>query len=64
MQIRLATRLVRSNRFSDCTLADAAGIAKVHVDTWRATYAGLVPDAHLANLHYERSTEFWQRNFR
>ena len=23
---------------------DAAAIAKVHVETWRATYAGIVPD--------------------
>lgn len=43
------------------TLADAPGIAKVHVDTWRTTYTGLVPDEHLANLRYDRSANIWQR---
>jgi hypothetical protein len=31
---------------------DIAGIAKVHVDTWQTTYAGIVPDEHLANMTY------------
>src|SRR5205809_105170 len=29
---------------------DAAGIAKVHIDSWRTTYKGMVPDEHLAGL--------------
>ena len=37
------------------TLEDAPAIARVHVDTWRTTYAGIVPDEHLAKLSYERS---------
>lgn len=38
---------------------DAPAIARVHVDTWRTTYAGIVPDEHLANLSYERSQAGW-----
>ena len=33
---------------------DAPAIAKVHVDTWRTAYAGILPDEHLAGLSYER----------
>jgi GNAT superfamily N-acetyltransferase len=38
---------------------DALAIARVHVDTWRTTYAGIVPDEHLANLSYERCQAGW-----
>ncbi|MCG5104202.1 hypothetical protein [Oceanobacillus alkalisoli] len=29
---------------------DATGIAKVHVDSWRATYKGIIPEDFLNNL--------------
>ena len=29
---------------------DAAAIAKVHVDTWKSTYKGIVPDDYLSSL--------------
>ena len=41
--------------------ADAPAIAKVHVETWRATYAGLVPDAYLVGMREQRQTQAWQR---
>jgi ribosomal protein S18 acetylase RimI-like enzyme len=41
------------------TLEDAAGIAKVHVDTWRTTYRGIVPAEFLANMSYEEGTQHW-----
>lgn len=34
-------------------------MARVHVDAWRTTYAGIVPDEHLANLSYERAEANW-----
>jgi ribosomal protein S18 acetylase RimI-like enzyme len=40
---------------------DAAGIARVHVDTWRTTYTGIVPGEHLANLSYEQRERIWAR---
>jgi ribosomal protein S18 acetylase RimI-like enzyme len=40
---------------------DAPAIAKVHVETWRAAYAGLVPDAYLVGMREERQTLMWQR---
>ena len=39
---------------------DADSIAHVHVDTWRTTYKGIVPDERLANLSYERSKKMWE----
>jgi len=41
--------------------ADAAGIARVHVETWRSTYAGLLPTAYLAGLSSTRQAAGWAR---
>jgi len=38
---------------------DAMAIARVQVDTWRTTYAGLVPAAYLRDLSYERQGQVW-----
>ena len=40
-------------------LSDAKGIAKVHVDSWKSTYANIVPDEYLNNLSYESREEIW-----
>src|SRR5574341_178751 len=39
---------------------DAPAIARVHVDSWRSTYQGIVPDEHLAALSYERREQGWR----
>ena len=39
--------------------ADAGSIARVHIDSWRTTYAGVVPAYYLANLSYERRESRW-----
>ena len=44
------------------TVADAAAIARIHVDTWRATYAGILPTDYLVNLHRGRQAAGWRRN--
>lgn len=41
-------------------LEDAAGIAKVHVDSWRTTYKGIVPDSFLESLSYEKREQIWR----
>ncbi|MFB1081901.1 N-acetyltransferase family protein [Jeotgalibacillus sp. JSM ZJ347] len=43
------------------TLKDAAGIAKVQVDTWKTTYRGMVPDDYLNHMSYERREEMWSK---
>ena len=41
-------------------LEDVKGIAKVHVDSWRTTYKGIVPDSFLENLSYEQREKVWK----
>jgi GNAT superfamily N-acetyltransferase len=41
------------------TERDAAGIAKVYVDTWRSTYAAVLPHRVLLGMSYERETRQW-----
>jgi ribosomal protein S18 acetylase RimI-like enzyme len=41
---------------------DIPGIARVHVDTWRSAYAGIVPDEALASLSYAERESRW-RNY-
>jgi len=43
------------------TCADVGPIADVHVASWRTTYRGIVPAAHLDALTPDRWTEPWQR---
>lgn len=43
------------------TEADAAGIAAVRVDSWRATYRGIIPDAYLDAMKVEDSTALWSK---
>ncbi|MFD1849867.1 GNAT family N-acetyltransferase [Oceanobacillus bengalensis] len=41
---------------------DAREIARVHVDSWRTTYTGIIPDDFLRNLSYENRTALWENN--
>jgi ribosomal protein S18 acetylase RimI-like enzyme len=40
-------------------IEDAAGIARIHVETWRAAYAGIMPAEFLAGLSVESRTKSW-----
>ncbi len=43
---------------------DASGIARVHIDTWRDTYAGVIPSPVLLRMdHHQRAAE-WSRVLR
>jgi GNAT superfamily N-acetyltransferase len=46
------------------TLEDAEAIARIHVDTWRSTYAGLLPDDLLVGMSLEKQSRMWQRMLR
>ena len=39
---------------------DAASMARVHVDSWRSTYAGIVPAEYLAGLSYPNRESLWK----
>ncbi len=40
-------------------VGDAAGIAKVQVDSWKTTYKGIVPNAYLEEMNYENREQLW-----
>jgi L-amino acid N-acyltransferase YncA len=40
---------------------DAAGIARVHVDSWRTTYKNIVSDEFLERMSYEERENIWKR---
>lgn len=42
------------------TPGDAGAIARVHVESWRTTYAGIVPDAYLAGLDEALRAQLWR----
>ncbi|GAB3379099.1 GNAT family N-acetyltransferase [Amycolatopsis echigonensis] len=44
------------------TPEDAAGIAAVHVGSWQAAYAGLLPDEFLSRLSIATREQFWASN--
>jgi len=44
----------------EARLRDAAAIAKVHVDTWRSAYRGLLPQAVFDRLDYGRREAQWR----
>ncbi|HEY2147195.1 MAG TPA: GNAT family N-acetyltransferase [Pirellulales bacterium] len=39
---------------------DAAAIARVHVDAWRTTYVGTVPEEYLDGLSYDEREQSWR----
>ncbi|MFM2044742.1 MAG: hypothetical protein RLY86_3318 [Pseudomonadota bacterium] len=41
--------------------ADAAAIAAVHVESWRSTYAGMLPEQFLVRLSVDAYTARWRR---
>jgi ribosomal protein S18 acetylase RimI-like enzyme len=40
---------------------DSSAIGRVHVETWQAAYAGLLPDAMLASMSDVRQSAWWSR---
>jgi len=49
-------------RIRQAILTDVKGIAKVHVDSWKTTYANIVPDKYLNDLTYESRKQIWINN--
>ncbi len=48
-------------RPADRLPGDAVGIARVHVDTWRASYAGILPDHVLVRMRHDHQQQSWER---
>ena len=45
--------------FREAVPADAGGVARVHVDSWRTTYRGIIADSILDDLSYELRQRHW-----
>ncbi len=43
------------------TVDDAEAVAVVHVRSWQSAYRGLIPDAYLDTLSFERRSQVWSR---
>ncbi len=39
---------------------DAVSIGRIHVETWRSTYEGIIPSDFLESLSYEQRADFWR----
>ena len=42
-------------------VSDAAGIAKVHVETWQCAYKGQIPNSYLNSLSIEKRAGTWKK---
>ncbi|MHB8717452.1 MAG: GNAT family N-acetyltransferase [Candidatus Dormibacteria bacterium] len=42
------------------TVADAKGIAAVHIDAWQAAYRGIVPDIYLSRMDAGQRSSRWR----
>ncbi|MCC6616224.1 MAG: GNAT family N-acetyltransferase [Anaerolineae bacterium] len=51
---------MKTTVYRDATADDATAIARIQVDTWWTTYRGIMPDAVLERLSYERSEANWR----
>lgn len=45
----------------EVTIEDAQGLGKLHIDTWRTTYAGIIPEEYLYALSYEQKTVMFKK---
>jgi ribosomal protein S18 acetylase RimI-like enzyme len=45
----------------DAVVADAEAIARVHIDSWRAAYRGVVPQGYLDSMSYADRKLRWRR---
>lgn len=45
----------------DAEAGDAEGIARVHVDSWRETYAGVLDERFFTEEAFRRRKSFWER---
>jgi len=50
----------RMSEIRVATVQDAGAIARVHVESWQTTYAGLVPEAYLSSLDVVQREASWQ----
>ncbi len=50
-----------SFQIRDAHIDDVRSIAYIHVESWRSTYAGILPDDYLKNLAYQEREDLWAK---
>jgi GNAT superfamily N-acetyltransferase len=53
--------MIDAARIRRAAPADARAIARVHVESWRTAYAGILPDRVLVQMSAEQKTAAWRR---
>ncbi len=43
---------------------DVSGIANVHINSWKTTYKGILPDQYLSSMNLEAKKKNWLRNLK
>jgi len=43
---------------------DVDGIAIVHINSWKTTYKGILPDQYLSSMNLEAKKKNWLRNLK
>lgn len=54
---------VKSIIYREATILDSTAVARVHVRSWRESFAGIVPQAFLDKMSVEQRTEVFARRF-
>ena len=49
--------------FREATVADALAVAKVHVQSWRESFAGIVPQTFLEQMSVENRAKAFEKGF-
>ena len=55
---------IRRVQIRPARVEDALAIAQVHIESWRATYPGIVPQEYIDSLEVEIFTERWRDRIR
>lgn len=50
-------------RIRQASLSDVDGIAKVHLESWRSTYKGIISESYLYGLTFEQRKKNWEWTF-
>ncbi|MCU6433005.1 GNAT family N-acetyltransferase [Undibacterium sp. Jales W-56] len=56
-----AANIMKEISLRRATVADAQAIAAVRIESWRATYRGIMPDDYLDEMKLDDSTAIWEK---
>jgi SAM-dependent methyltransferase len=48
-------------RIREATIEDAPAVARVHIESWRTTYSGIVPDDYIGKFAHDERERVWRK---